>query len=414
MNNEDHLPKHQTICELIETHVAPFLDSLKASGYARHTLYTKHAALRKFVSWWRRRKRPRSGPNEAEVAEFMEGALKLAKGHRCLASTALAGFLEHLRHHEVIPRCIPRTHDTTSSRLERSYTDYLRQEKGLAELTVLTYLQVVPALLSFIKERLGTTAVRRMDASLIRAFLLERAQNRSSEFVRLLSISLRSFLRFLHLRGLIQRDLTVAIPSVRKWSQADVPKKLTPEEVKRVIDTPDRKTEKGRRDYAILLLLAKLGLRSSEVISLKLEDIRWRRGEIVIRGKGSRLDVLPLPRDVGAAIVQYLRLDRGARQTEQVFLRKNAPRVPFTGPASIGHIVREHMALAGVERPKHIAAHLFRHTLASRMLQQGANLREISEVLRHRSLTSTEIYAKINMIALNEVVRPWPAHGGTR
>lgn len=124
--------------------------------------------------------------------------------------------------------------------------------------------------------------------------------------------------------------------------------------------------------------------------------------------------MLPLPRDVGAALARYLHLDQGSRQTQRVFLRAIAPRVPLAGPASIGHIVRRAMVQADVERPKQIAAHLFRHTLASRMLQRGANLRDISEVLRHRAQSTTELYAKIDMRSLNEVVRPWPAQGGVR
>jgi site-specific recombinase XerD len=303
---------------------------------------------------------------------------------------------------------------TASSALESRYVDFLRNEKGLAELSLHVYLPVVDDLFHYLEKEHGTTSVRRLDASILRAFLFERARDRSSESVRLLATSLRSFLRFLHARGEIRHDLTAAIPTVRRWTQAGVPKKLTPEEVDRVLDAPDRATAAGRRDYAILLLLAKLGLRSSEVISLELGDIRWRTGEILIRGKGSRFDLLPLPRDVGTAIARYLRLDRGIRPTARVFLRTYAPRVPLTGPASIGHIVRRAMVQAGVERPMQIAAHLFRHTLASRMLQQGANLREIAEALRHRTPSTTEIYAKLDMRSLHEVVRPWPARGGAQ
>ena len=182
----------------------------------------------------------------------------------------------------------------------------------------------------------------------------------------------------------------------------------------RVLAAPDRATATGRRDYAILLLLAGLGLRSGEVLSLELGDIRWRTGEVLIRGKGSRRDLMPLPRDVGAATARYLRLDRAVWPTQRVFLRTYAPRVPLTGPASIGHIVRRALARADIERPAHIAAHLFRHTLASRMLQQGADLRHISEALRHRAISTTEIYAKIDMRSLNEVVRPWPTQGGAQ
>jgi site-specific recombinase XerD len=284
----------------------------------------------------------------------------------------------------------------------------------LAELSLKVYLPVVKDLLHYLEEEQRIRAVRRLDAAILRAFLLERAQGRSSECVRLLATSLRSFLRFLHAQGEVRNDLTAAIPTVRRWTQPGIPRTLAPAEVNRVLDAPDPATATGRRDYAILLLLARLGLRSSEVLGLELGDLRWRSGEMLIRGKGSRQDLLPLPADVGAAIARYLRRDRRVRATRRVFLRTIAPRVPLTGPASIGHIVRRAMAKAGVERPMQIAAHLFRHTLASRMLQQGAHLREISQVLRHRALVSTEIYAKIDMGALREVVRPWPAKGGAR
>jgi len=413
MNDKNSDPNHPAGCDRIEAQIDPFIAGLKAAGYAANTICTKRAALRRFVSWRRRLKRSATEPDESEVAEFMASASQLGPKHRCLASVALLGFLEHLRRHEVITRCAPEAM-TASSALESRYVDFLRNEKGLAELSLHVYLPVVDDLFHYLEKEHGTTSVRRLDASILRAFLFERARDRSSESVRLLATSLRSFLRFLHARGEIRHDLTAAIPTVRRWTQAGVPKKLTPEEVDRVLDAPDRATAAGRRDYAILLLLAKLGLRSSEVISLELGDLRWRTGEILIRGKGSRFDLLPLPRDVGTAIARYLRLDRGIRPTARVFLRTYAPRVPLTGPASIGHIVRRAMVQAGVERPMQIAAHLFRHTLASRMLQQGANLREIAEALRHRTPSTTEIYAKLDMRSLHEVVRPWPARGGAQ
>jgi site-specific recombinase XerD len=314
----------------------------------------------------------------------------------------------------VVTTCAPKPSETVNSALVQRYADFLRHEKGLAELSLKVYLPVAKDLLHYLEEEHGIRTVRRLDASVLRAFLFERVQARSSECVRLLATSIRSFLRFLHAQYEIPNDLTAAIPTVRRWTQPDVPKKLTPAEVKQVLQAPDPETASGRRDYAILLLLARLGLRSSEILSIEIGDLRWRTGEIVIRGKGNRQDLLPLPRDVGAAMASYLRRDRGSRPTRRVFLRTIAPRVPLTGPASIGHIVRRAMAKAGVARPMQIAAHLFRHTLASNMLQHGANLREISEVLRHQACTSTEIYAKIDMGALQEVARPWPAQGGVR
>lgn len=412
MSTRKNPPSRRVVSDAIESHVAPFIAELKAAGYARSTLCTKRAALRRFLRWRRRRKLPDTEPAESETAEFLARSCRLGRKHRCLASTALSAFLGHLRHQGVISTRAPEAPETTRSALERRYADHLRNEKGLAELSLRVYVPLVADLVGYLEKLHGSSSVRRLNANVLRGFLFERTQRRSSESVRLLATSLRSFLRFLHARGEIRRDLTAAIPTVRRWAQASVPRKLTTEEVDRILSAPDRTTLTGRRDLAILLLLAKLGLRSSEVLSLELRDVRWRTGEVLIRGKGGRRDVLPLSQDVGAALARYLRWDRGSRPTQRVFLRANAPRVPLAGPASIGHIVRRAMVQAGVDRPKHIAAHLFRHTLASRMLQQGANLREISEVLRHRAQSTTELYAKIDMRSLNEVVRPWPAQGG--
>jgi site-specific recombinase XerD len=414
MNNNNSGPTHSATCDIIEAQMAPFIARLEATGYAANTLCTKRVALRRFLAWRQRLKPPGKEPDESEVTEFLASSSQLGPKRRCLASTALSAFLEHLRLGKVITTCAPVASETASSALERRYADFLRDQKGLAELSLQVYLPLVANLLGYCEKQHGTPSVRRLNARTLRAFLFERARDRSSEYVRLLATSLRSFLRFLHAQGEIRHDLTAAIPTVRRWAQPGIPKKLTPEEVDRVLAAPDRTSATGRRDYAILLLLARLGLRSSEVLSLELGDMRWRTGEVLIRGKGGRQDLLPLPRDAGAAIARYLRLDRSSRPTPRVFLRTYAPRVPLTGPASIGHIVRRAMVQAGVERPRHLAAHLFRHTLASRMLQQGANLRDISEVLRHRAPSTTEIYAKIDMRSLQEVVRPWPAQGGAR
>jgi len=412
MNSKHKTPNRYPISDILASQVDAFVSDLKRAGYPANTLSTKRAALGKFINWRRSRKNADSKPDESEVEAFMARACKLNAAHRSLASTALFGFLEHLRRHGLIRKQRSTVKATARDRLLQCYADFLRDEKGLAELSLRVYLPVAASLLEYLHAQHGADVVRRLNATIIRSFLFKRAKGRSSEYVRLLAISLRSFVRFLHLRGKIGGDLTTAVPTVRKWSQTGVPKKLTPDEVERVLAVPDRKTATGRRDYAILLLLARLGLRAGEVITLQTSDLYWRSGEILIRGKGSRRDVLPLPHQTGAAIARYLRLDRGARPTQRVFLRANAPRVPLTGPASIGHIVRRCLAQAGIERPQHIAAHLFRHTLASRMLQQGAKLRDIAEVLRHRAYSSTEIYAKIDLSSLDEVVRPWPGQGG--
>jgi site-specific recombinase XerD len=403
---------HPASHDVIQGHIAAFVANLRAAGYARNTLSAKRVALERFIIWRGRRRRTSHEPTESEISEFLTKSPQGSR--RSVASRALFNFLDYLRRRNVVTTCAPRPPATATSALVKRYADFLRNEKGLAELSLKVYLPVAEDLLHYLEEEHGIRSVRRLDASLLRAFLFERARARSSEGVRLLASSLRSFLRFLHVQDEIPKDLTAAIPTVRRWAQPDIPKKLTPAEVKQVLEAPDPDTSTGRRDFAILLLLARLGLRSSEILSIELGDLHWRTGEIVIRGKGNQRDLLPLPRDVGSAVASYLRRDRGARPTRRVFLRTIAPRVPLTGPASIGHIVRRAMTKAGVERPMQIAAHLFRHTLASSMLQHGADLRDISEVLRHRALVSTEIYAKIDMGALDEVARPWPAQGGVR
>jgi len=179
-----------------------------------------------------------------------------------------------------------------------------------------------------------------------------------------------------------------------------------------VLSAPDRSTTRGRRDYAILLLLARLGLRASEVVSLELGDLRWRTGEIVVRGKGPRVDGLPLLSDVGEAVAQYLRQDRGPTTSRRVFLRLIPPRIGLARPCVIDHIVRLALSRAGVPPRRRRVAHLFRHSLATRMIRHGASIPEIAEVLRHRSQSTTTIYAKVSFEALRTVARPWPVAGG--
>jgi site-specific recombinase XerD len=403
-----------SIPDLLEDQIAPFIAELAAAGYSASALHTKRSALRQFFDWRRRRRRHRKETNESEVALFLRRACPIGPRHRSLAATALSAFLQHLRRHGVItPARKPA--NTPGSLLQDEYSDFLRHEKGLAERSLLAYLPVVPDLLSYLTKKHGMASVRQLNGDTLRAVLFERVRGRSSAYVRLLSASLRSFLRFLHARGHIRRDLLAAIPTVRRQAQPDIPKVLSPEEVSRVLAAPNQACGTGRRDYAILLLLARLGLRASEVLLLEVGDIRWRTGEILIRGKGRRQDLLPLPHEVGTALASHLRLDRGVHSTtKRVFLRTYAPRVPLTGPASIGHVVRRAMAQAGVPRPRQTAAHLFRHSLASRMLRHGAHLQDIGEVLRHRAPSSTEIYAKIDLRSLQEVVCPWPVTGGAQ
>ena len=192
-----------------------------------------------------------------------------------------------------------------------------------------------------------------------------------------------------------------------------MPKYLTPDEVSRVLSSCDRQTATGRRDYAILLLLARLGLRAGEIVALQLDDIDWRAGEILVRGKGLLHDRMPLPVDVGEALASYLCTDRPRCQTRRVFVCMKAPRSGFAGPSTLTTIVRRALHRAGLQ-PAFKGAHLLRHTLATTMLRSGASMGEIGEVLRHRTPSTTEIYAKLDFEGLRSLAHPWPAVGGAR
>jgi site-specific recombinase XerD len=246
-----------------------------------------------------------------------------------------------------------------------------------------------------------------LTASDISGFVMRNARSMTPKRAQLMVSSLRSFLRFLVQVGEIEPQLADCVPTVADWRLATVPKHLSEEEVERLLSACDQRTSVGRRDYAILLLLARLGLRASEVVKLELDDIDWRSGEIVVRGKGSIHDRLPLLRDVGESLVTYLRHDRPQCASRRVFLRVKAPRRGMGGPSTICTIVRQALKRAGLE-PAFKGSHLLRHSLATGMIRRGATLAQIGDVLRHHSPQTTEIYAKVDTPSLRALAQPWP------
>jgi integrase/recombinase XerD len=294
------------------------------------------------------------------------------------------------------------------------YVKYLRNDCGLSENSVLVYRPYVRNLLAEQVANMGGVSVQAFDASAIRKYLLDHIRGRSGEYARLLATALRSFFRFLFLCGDLPRDLSGSVPTVSKPRPLAAPAFLSRDEIDRVISATDGSTLTGRRDRAVLLLLARLGLRAGEIVALELDDIRWRAGEIIIHGKGRVIERLPLLADVGEALARYLRDDRRNDQSRRVFRRVYPPYDGFAGPAAVGHIVRAALARAGVRRSGRGAAHLFRHGLATQMIRSGATLTEISEVLRHRSLNTTAVYAHVSFEALRAVAEPWPVMGGVR
>jgi len=393
-------------------HVDSFVDQLHARKYAPHSVGVKKSIVKAFARWSQSQRIGVDGLSEDNLTAFVKR--RPLKPASTVEMRALRQFLKHLRVERGLPVSARSISASPVADLTERYIHYLRAERGLAKNSVLVYAPCVRDFLTFRLAKTGNLALKALDAETIQAFLLERIAHRSSEPARLVSVALRSLLRFLFLRGEIPRDLSPAVPRVRTYRQSGVPVVLSPEEVERVLSATDLTTKRGRRDYAILLLLARLGLRAGEIVSLELSDIHWCTGEILVRGKGPRLDHVPLLTDVGEALALYLRQDRGTSISRRLFLRLIPPHIGLTGPCSIDHIVRPALARAGV-RPRHrCVAHLFRHSLATRMIRHGASMTEIAEVLRHRFQSTTAIYAKVSFDALRTVARPWPVSGGAQ
>ena len=220
-------------------------------------------------------------------------------------------------------------------------------------------------------------------------------------------MGLRSFLRYARYCGYFKPDLAAAIPRVAGWSMTSIPKAIPPKDAQRVLASCDRRSAVGRRDYAMLLLLARLGLRAGEVASLTLDDIDWRAGTLTVHGKGSQESPLPLLEPIGKAIAAYLKRGRPHCESRRVFLRMHAPIRGFKTEKPVSTAVGRAMQRAGIDSP-HRGAHQFRHALATHMLRQGSSLAEIGEILRHKDPDTTRIYAKVDLTSLRVLATPWP------
>ena len=282
--------------------------------------------------------------------------------------------------------------------------------RGLAGATIVNY---VPFVARFLKDRFGDgpLALSNLCASDVVRFVRQEASHLHRKRAKLLTSALRSFLRYVRYRGKTKLDLAAAVPAVANWSMSSIPRAIAAEQVRQLLASIDRRTAMGRRDYAILLLLARLGLRSGEVVSLELEDIDWNAGKLSVRGKSGQRSELPLPAEVGEAIAAYLRRGRPASTSRRVFLRAKAPNRGFRGASGVGSIVRHRLQRTRLDTPTR-GAHQFRHGLATQMLRQGASLDEIGEVLGHHNPQTTTIYTKVDLDALRSLALPWP--GGVR
>ncbi|MCY4601005.1 MAG: site-specific integrase [Acidobacteria bacterium] len=297
--------------------------------------------------------------------------------------------------------------DDPVERIAQTYERFLLDERGVKPRTVANYL---PTVRRFLAERFGEREITlgSLSAQDTNQFILREAQRLGRSTAKLVGTILRSFLRHLHQRGAIPADLAGALPPVTNWSLAGLPKALQPEEIQALLSGCDRNSVAGRRDYAILLLLARLGLRGGEVSALTLDDFDWDAGIVNVSGKGPRREPLPVPCDVGEAVADYLRNGRPSGcPTRRVFVRLKAPHRGFASTVAIDCVVRRALARAHLD-PPFKGAHLLRHSLATGMLRNGATLEDIGQILRHRHPETTQIYAKVDLEALRTVAPPWP------
>lgn len=309
----------------------------------------------------------------------------------------------YLRSVGVVPM-VPVAVLTPDEELLARFRSFLLVERGLAKVTVVGYVNSAAGFLRALRERDVTLdADHGLSAGDIQRFVLAEASCRGVASMKNLVNGLRSLLRFLHVDGVVLESLSGVVPRVSDPGDR-IPHGVSSDAVGCLLARCDRRTEKGNRDFAVYLMLSRLGLRAGEVCRLRIEDIDWRTGVIMVRGKANRREELPLPVDVGEALVGYLRSWRPRSEHREVFLRVVAPRTAMT-PGSIFMSLQRAWGQAGLAS---VGPHRLRHTVAEELLRHGADLAEIGQLLRHRSIESTVIYAKVDTVALRGLARPWP------
>ena len=406
---EGHIVSEQQRESALGAHINTFKSIVSDLGYSPSTIRSQLNLLRSFTKWVQGNHVVIAKINEGSTDRFLtesgrKGAIRRGDNR------TLHRFLDHLRVEGAIPHPEPPLNESPLTDLKSRYEDYLLKERGLSTVTGSRYW---PYIQRFLVARFGDNPMRLCELCPqdIDHFLLRHAHERTPKAAQLMVSAMRSFLRFLFRYGETRRDLSTAVPTVPAWRLSEVPKYIKPEEIELVLEACDRTTSVGRRNYSILLLIARLGLRAGEVVALELGDINWRTSELIIRGKGQSCDRLPLPQSAGEALVIYLKNDRPKCSTRRVFVRTRAPYRGFKDSTTVSTIVRRTVERSGLSTPSK-GAHLLRHSLATGMLRKGASMAEIGELLRHRSPNSTEIYAKVDIEGLRSIARVWPEKGG--
>ena len=388
----------------LHDHVMRHLRDMQRLGFKRATLHYDRLLLDDLAAWMERQGLKPECLAERVMARFLAYHMRTRRSRLIPKRRTLARFLTMLNRDGVMacPSVVRCERDESWG---EAFARHLREDRGCPETTVANYCLPVRRLLREVKEprHLTSAAIVRFFQSYVERYGRAAAASATS--------GVKAFARFLRLRGEITSDLSLAVPKVAGWAQARLPRCLSARELQRVLDALGKETAKERRDHAIILLLARLGLRSCEVAALRLEDVDWDEGRLLIRSaKSDRSIYLPLPADVARALARYLKTARTPCRCREVFLRFMAPVGGITRIAVSG-VSRSAFLRAGL-RGASLGAHTFRHSLASELLRQGASLPQIGRILRHRDLSTTAICAKVEMKALRPLAMAWP--GGAR
>jgi integrase/recombinase XerD len=394
----------------LSAYIAGFAKWARDVGYATYSRHRQVLLAACFSRWLGKQGIRVNSISSEHPALYLRSRTRKVRIHSGDAAV-LSQFMDFLRLKGVIPtENRPQRELTPVDLAINAFEHYLRNERSLAEATVVNY---VPFIHRFLIDIFSDRPVdlSSLNAGDIVRFVQRQTLHLHGKRAKLLTCALRSFLQYIRYRGDITLNLAAAVPTVASWSMTSIPRAIPSDAARQLLASIDRRTPMGRRDYAILLLLAKLGLRADEVVRLNLEDINWNVGCLSVQGKGSQRGDLPLPADVGAAIAEYLKSGRPRSSSRRVFLRTKAPIRGFLSSVAISSLVRHTIVRAGIKTPTK-GAHQFRHALATEMLRHGASLTQIGEVLRHRSPETTMIYTKVDLDALRSLALSWP--GGVR
>jgi site-specific recombinase XerD len=383
-----------------------FAAYLFQSGYAEISARRHIRSAEHLVHWAVRRHLSLRDLDESALQNFGDHLIRCHCGRfwRTNRVDILTGARLFLRHvHNSNGRAIVTSPASSEPRLFQLFRAWMRAQRGTSDQTLYNYGLPIRELI----RRFGNN-LSKLDAHRLRQFVLKQGSTSGWAKTQKCTTALRMFLRFLIAEGRCRAGLVSAIPVLAHWRLTSLPRYLPTEDVERLITSCDLSSPVGKRDRAILLLLARLGLRAGDIVQLRVQDIDWKDAWILVSGKSRREVRLPLTQEVGQAIVTYLRHGRPQARTDTLFVRSRAPFVGFASHCAVSVLVDRAIRRAKVTRPSRGAAHLLRHSLASSMLRHGASLQDISVLLRHRSIETTQIYAKVDVAGLGQIAQPWP------